>query len=104
LSGGHSVNFAFYGGTVNMYYARWQGDWNLLRNIALCTSFEYEHGSQLILGGETFDRYGPAISVGRAITEKLDARLAYQFYWRGSDQPGRNYTANIGTVNLAYKF
>lgn len=104
LSGGHSVNFAFYGGTVNLYSARWQGDWHLLRDIALCTSFEYEHGSQMLLGGETFDRYGPAISVGRAITEKLDARIAYQFYWRDSDQPGRNYTANIGTVNLAYRF
>lgn len=104
LAGGRTINFAFYGGTVDMYFLRWQGDWHLLRKITLATLFTFEHGTQLAYNGETFDRYGPGIHIGRQLTEKLHASLAYQYYWRGSDLPSRNYTVNIGTLNLAYRF
>ena len=104
LSSGRSINFAFYGGTVDMYFARLQANWNIIRKITLSTLFEYEHGSQLAVGAETFDRYGPAIIVGRMLTRKLSANLAYQYYWRGSDLPGRDYVVNIATLNLTYQF
>jgi hypothetical protein len=104
LTGGRTINFAFYGGTVDMYYLRWHGDWHLLKKLSLATTFTFEHGTQLAFNAETFDRYGPGITLGRQLTEKLNAHLAYQFYWRGSDQPSRNYTVNIGTLNFAYRF
>ncbi len=103
LGGGRTLNFAFYGGTIDLYFARWQADWKLLRRITLATSFAFEHGTQLITGAETFNRFGPAISLGRALAEKLTASLGYQFYLRCSDLPGRDYTVNIVSLNLTYK-
>jgi hypothetical protein len=104
MTGGRNINFTFYGGSVDMYYARLQANWNVLQKVSLSTFFEYDHGSLLVFGAETFDRYGPGFSVGRAITYKLSGSLAYQFYCRNSDLPARDYTANILTLNLAYKF
>jgi hypothetical protein len=104
LSGGRTVNFAYFGGTVDLYFARWQANWKVLRKIEIGTSFQYDHGTQLSLGGETFDRYGPGLSVGRTITHKLYASLSYQFYWRGSDTPNRDYTDNVLLLNGTYQF
>jgi hypothetical protein len=104
LSGGRTVNFAFYGGTIDLYYARLQANWQLLRKFSLSTGFDYEHGKQISFGPETFDRYGPSISLGRLITSKLSSGLAYHYYWRGSDIPGRNYTVNVVTLSFNYTF
>ena len=104
LTGGRTLNFTFFGGTVDLYYVRWQANWNVLRRWSVGTSFQYEHGSQLGSGSEVFDRYGPGLSLGRTITTKLSGSLAYQYYWRGSDLPNRDYTVNVLTLNLAYRF
>jgi len=34
----------------------------------------------------------------------LSSGLAYHYYWRGSDIPGRNYTVNVVTLSLNYTF
>jgi hypothetical protein len=104
LSAGRTINFAFYGGNVDLYFVRWQAHWHFLHKIDLGTAFDYEHGTQLGVGGETFDRYGPVFSVGRAITPKLSASLNYQYFWRSSNVPGRDYAANIVTLNGTYRF
>ena len=104
MSAGRTINFAFYGGNVDLYFVRWQAHWHFLHKIDLGTAFDYEHGTQLGLGGETFDRYGPALSVGRAITSKLSASLNYQYFWRNSNVSGRDYAANIVTLNATYRF
>jgi hypothetical protein len=104
LSGGRSLNFALYGGTIDLYYARLNANWNILQKVSLGTSFDFEHGSQVSSGNETFDRYGAGITLGRAITSKLSGSLGYRYYWRGSDVSGRNYTANIVSLNLSYAF
>jgi hypothetical protein len=104
LTGGRSLNFAFYGGTVDLYFLRWQANWNLLRKVTLGTSFSYEHGTQVAVGGETFNRYGPGINLTRLLTGKLTGNLSYQYYWRGSDLPGRDYSVNVVMANMTYKF
>jgi hypothetical protein len=104
LGGGRSVNFAFSGGTVDLYSLRWQANWNLIHKFTLGTGFEFDHGTQLAFGGETFDRYGPGLTLARRITRKLSAALSYQYFWRGSDVPGRNYTNNILVLNGTYQF
>lgn len=104
LTCGRTVNFAFYGGTVDLAFMRWQARWNLIRQCTLTTSWDFEHGSQLGFEGETFNRYGPGLSLGRAITQKLTASFAYQLYWRESDLPGRDYRDNIVTLNGRYEF
>ena len=104
LSGGRSLNFTFYSGTVELYFVRWQANWNVLRQWTLGTSFQYENGTQFAVDMEKFDRYGPGLSLGRPITAKLSGNLAYLYYWRGSDLPNRSYTVNALTLQLVYRF
>ncbi len=104
LSGGRTLNFSFYGGTVDLYFARWLANWNVLHGWMVGTSIEYEHGSQLGVQPEIFDRVGPRLSLGRPITAKLSGSLAYQYYWRGSDLADHDYAVNVLTLSLAYRF
>jgi hypothetical protein len=104
LSGGRSMTFAFYGGAVEMYNAVWQGNWNLIDKVSLSTSLTYEHGTQVGAGAEVFDRWGAGFSLGRPITRKLSGGLAYQFYKRDSDQPGKDYTVNSLSLSFSYAF
>ncbi len=104
LSGGRSLNFALYGGSVDLYYARLHANWNVIQKVSVDTSFDFAHGSQVSSGSETFDRYGASISLGREITTKLSGKLGYQYYWRGSDLSGRDYTVNVVSLNLNYSF
>ena len=104
LSGGRSISFAFYGGSVDLIYARLLANWRLLRKVGITSSLDYEHGSQGTFFGETFDRYGASINLSRGLTAKLSGSLGYQFYYRVSDISNRNYTANIVSLNLNYSF
>ena len=104
LSGGRTISLAFAGGTVDRYFARWQASWQIIRKLSLGTSFSYEHGSQLSLGAEIYDQYGPGISLSRPITAQLSSSLGYQLYWRNSNLAGRNYTLSVVSLNLNYAF
>jgi hypothetical protein len=104
VSGGRTVSFAFSGGTVDRYFAHWQANWAIVRKVTLGTTFSYEHGSQLSGWTETYDQYGPGISLSRPLSAKLTSSLGYQLYWRDSNQPGRNYTVNVVSLNLNYTF
>lgn len=104
LSGGRSINFAFYGGTVDLYFARLGANWKIFQKTSLATGFEFDHGSQLGYAAETFDRYGPSVSLARPITRKLSGDLGCQYYWRGSNLPGRSYSDFIVSTDLRYKF
>jgi hypothetical protein len=104
LSGGRTLSVAFYGGTIDRYFANWQANWRILRKMTFSTSFSYEYGTQLGTGGETYDRYGPGFSLSRPLTAKLSSSLGYQLYWRDSNLPGRNYTLNVVSLNLNYLF
>ncbi len=104
LSGGRTISVAFFGGTVDRYFAHWQANWQILRKMTLGTTFSYEHGTQEFFGAETYDQYGPGINLSRALTANLSSSLGYQIYWRNSDLRDRNYTVNIVSLNLNYTF
>jgi hypothetical protein len=104
LTGGRSISFGFFGGTVDLYSARWQANWHVLRDIALSTSFSYENGTQFVSGSEKFERYGPGFAISRTFTTKLSGSLNYQFYQRYSDLPNRSYPLNIATLTVLYQF
>jgi len=103
LSAGRNISFTFYGGTMDLYYARLQANWHLLQKITLGTSFDYDGGTQYDYGKDEFDRFGGGISLSRAITEKLGASVAYRIYVRDSSQ-SRDYTVNMATLDLRYRF
>ena len=75
-----------------------------MRKLTLATSMTYEHGSYLYAGAETYDQYGPGISLSRPITARLIGSLGYQVYLRDSDLPGRNYTVNVVSLSVNYAF
>ena len=104
LSGGRTISATLAGGTIDRYFAYWRANWRIVRKVGLTTSFSYEHGSQLAAGAETYDQYGPGISLSRPITAKLSSTLGYQVYWRGSNLSGRNYTVNVVSLNFNYLF
>ncbi len=104
LSAGRSLNFALFGGTVDLYYAHWNASWKIFRKTSVTTGFDFDHGKQLGATAETFTRYGPAISLGRPLTEKLTGNLGYRYYWRDSNLTGRGYTSFIVTSDLSYRF
>jgi hypothetical protein len=104
LSAAHNVTFAYSGGAVELSSVSFGQHWKVLRDISIGTTFAYEHGKQAGFGTETFDRYGAGINLGRQITAKLSSSLGYQFYGRTSDSPGKNYSANIFSLNLSYTF
>jgi len=79
-------------------------NWKILRKVTLGTSVNYDHGSQIGPGGETFDRYGAGITLSRNLTSKLSAILGDQFYWRTSNVPTREYANNIISLNFNYTF
>jgi hypothetical protein len=104
ISGGRTMSLAFWGGTVDRYFARWQANWQIVQKLTLGTSFSYERGTQISGWAETYDQYGPGISLSRPITAKLSSSLGYQLYWRDSNLAGRDYTVSIVSLNLNYRF
>ncbi len=104
LTGGRNISFAFYGGSVDLIYARLAANWKIMRKISLGTGLDYEHGTQGTFSGETFDRYGGSLNLSRSITSKSSAGLNYQIYWRTSDIEGRDYLNNIVSLNFMYTF
>jgi hypothetical protein len=104
LSGGRTINVAFYGGTVDQYFVSWNASWRIVQKLTLSTSFTYYQGTQLISGGETYNQYGPGINLSYPIMAKLTGGLSYQYYFRDSNLPGRNYTVNVVSLSLTYKF
>jgi hypothetical protein len=104
LSAGRSIDGAYYGGAIDRYFVHWQADWRILQKLTLGTSFSFENGTQLVVGGETYDQYGPGISLSRPITAKLTGTLSYQPYWRTSNLSGRSYTLQVVSLRLNYTF
>jgi hypothetical protein len=103
LNGGRTVNFAYYGGTIDLYSAGVQATWRIFEQFRIATGFQYDHGSQMFSGQETFNRYGPSLSVEHAFTDRLSGSLRYQYFWRESDKPGAEYSVNVLTLGLRYQ-
>lgn len=103
LSGGRNISFGFFGGTIDLYDATLQARWHLFQKVSVGTWFVFEHGSQVLIGSETFDRFGPGLSLERPITRKMSGSVRYQYYQRQSDSPGGDYSVNIVTMNFAFR-
>ena len=103
LNGGRSISFGFFAGTIDLYDATLQVRWHLFQKVSLGAWFGFEHGSQVLIGSETFDRFGPGLGLERPITARMSASVRYQYYQRRSNIPGDDYAVNIVTMNLAFR-
>jgi hypothetical protein len=63
----------------------------------------FEHGKQILAGQDSFERFGPRLSLERPITERLWGAFRYQFYHRESNQAGGDYDVNIVTASVTYR-
>lgn len=104
LGGGRSISFGFFGGTIDLYTARLLANWRVIRDFTLSTGFLYEHGQQLSVDQENFDRFGPSIAIGHRFVENLSTSLSYQYFSRLSDLPDRDYDAHIANLSIRYQF
>ena len=104
LAGGRILSISLYGSASDMYFASLGANWNLIQKVSLATSFSYYHGTPTGTYNETFDQYGPQVTLSRPLIKKLSSSLGYQFYLRDSNQAGRNYTVNLVTLSLNYTF
>ena len=104
LSAGRSINFSYWGTSVDSWFARWSGQWKLIRKIDLGTFFDFEHGEQLDFFDERYDWVGGGISAGRQLTRKLTGSAGYSGHWRDSNVPSRHYTVHTLTLRFRYSF
>ena len=103
VSGGRSINFGFYAGTIDLYSAVLTARWHLFQKLSVSIGLLFEHGSQALVGEETFQRFGPNVSLERSITSRLSGVLRYQFYNRQSNAAGLDYAINIVTATVVYR-
>lgn len=104
LEAGRDIQIGFSSDVLDLYFARLQASWNLIRKISLSTQLSYEWGQETGGAGDKLTRYGGGLGLGRALTEKLGASLSYNFLNRISDTPGRDYWENRVTLSLTYAF
>jgi hypothetical protein len=103
LQAERSINFGFFSGTVDLYTGLLEARWHLFQKLSLSTGFEFEHGKELTAGCETFDRFGPRMSLERPLTSKMSAVLRYQYYQRQSNLAEGDYGVNLVTLSIVYR-
>lgn len=105
FSFGRSLQSGIASDLVDVWLVQDTANWNILRKTRVTTTVSYEHAtSPTTTGGETLDRYGFGITLGRTLTEHLTGSLGYQFYLKDSDRAGSDYLQNRLVLNLVYTF
>ena len=99
---------------IEQFTANYSISWALTRWIGLTASLTYENGSQplpkILPGGftvetlEEFNRCGSGLQASWQVTDHLTGSVNYQYWVRESNLPGRGYTDNSVSFNLAYTF
>jgi hypothetical protein len=103
LEAARNISFGFFSGTVDMLTAILEARWHLFEKLSIGTAFQFDHGTDLAVGGETFDRFGPRLSLERPLTARMSGSLRYQYYQRQSNVVGGDYEINLVTLSIAYR-
>jgi len=115
VSGGREVQLGIYSYYELYWFARWIGDWTVLKKTSLRTSIGYEDGEQppqaydqdgslVLLFGQDYERFRFDVQVGRELLPRLEAQLGYRFYYRLGDTTRNDYTQHAVTLGAAYQF
>jgi len=94
---------------LDLWRASLTTQWRVMRDVSLNLGFIYEMGDQgaardLDAIGDEYDRYGINFSAGYQLTQKLNARLGYNYYLKDSDRAALDYDQNRITLSLTYTF
>jgi len=104
FTAGRMTDFALFGQPVNYYFVRLEPNWLVLKDITLSTPFSWEDGTELYNAAASFTQYSGGVNITRNLTKKLSGTLSYQFVRENSSSSSLNYTVQIVSLNLLYKF
>lgn len=104
LSVGRQIQLGTSSELLDLYYARYTANWNLIREVPISTHIFYEHGEDSGGNAEVFDRYGAGLGLSYKITQKLGGSCSYDFLLKNSDLPGYNYIQNRLVFGFTYSF
>jgi hypothetical protein len=104
LSAGREIQLGITANLSDLYYVRYRATWNLIHNVSTSLGFEYDHGNTI--GGvvENYDRYGPTISLGYRLTDKITTAVTYSYLDKQSDVPTLSYAQNLVLIDFTYAF
>ena len=79
LAAGRRIQLGITADLSEIYYARYQATWQVIRNVSTTFGFRHDHGSTLGGVAETYDRYGPTVGIGYQMTDKLALAVTYGY-------------------------
>lgn len=109
LSAGRSTDLSAYGQAQNYTYVNLNPNWNLFKKYTVSTPVSWRQGTRVnnyATGGNSADyqQLQLGLTVGRSLTQKLSASIGYQFVRETSGEASLNYTVDIVSLNLNYRF
>ncbi|MDB6112850.1 MAG: hypothetical protein JWR69_4600 [Pedosphaera sp.] len=104
VSVGHQFQVGTSSSLVDLYYARYQANWNLFREVPFSTHLTYSHGEESGGTSQVFDQYDVGFSVAYQITQKLAGTVSYDLLLKNSNLPFANYVQNRLVFDFRYSF
>ena len=89
---------------VTLWYARYKNDWALSRVLTLHTDLFYEKGRERSGVGERLWRVGAGFGATVPLSRQLSVSASYQFLYKDSDEPNRDYLQNLVSLQFRYAF
>jgi len=101
---GRQIQLGVVANLTENYYANYQATWIFIHNVS--TTFRFSFFDGTTSGGEVekYDQYGPGITLGWRITDKVGSSVSFDFVEKTSDLPGLNYTQNRILFDFTYDF
>jgi hypothetical protein len=104
LTGGRQFTSSAGTDLLDLYYANWEANWHVIRDVSLTTSFTYQHGNSSGGTVEIFNQFGAGMSLGYPITQKLAGSIRYNFWQKNSDVMANDYVQNMLVLDFTYGF
>ena len=108
LAAGRSTDLSAYGQAQNYTFVSVSPNWNLFEKFTVSTPVAWRQGTRVnnnTTGSSAdYQQFQLGLTVGRGLTEKLSASVSYQFVRETSGEASLNYTVDIVSLNLNYKF
>jgi hypothetical protein len=107
LDVGHEVRYGFEADAIEDSYFRPSVHWDIIKNLILRTSLNYEHGKQGVgnVAGnlaETYDWFSTEVGASYSMVKNLSLDLAYRLSLRSSNIAYNEYAQNVLTLQVSY--
>lgn len=110
LSGGKELQVNIYGTPLDLYFVQYQANLNIIRNVGLTCGLLFQNGTEYsgnignIGNSGRFNRVGLTAGATYRLTRRISTQLAFQAYWKVSDNNAYDYTQNNISLQATYRF